>query len=660
MTNRRDVLKSALAFGAAAPITVAGPGVAKRQPTQSVPQPFPPSFNPLSGNPLKSRDDLVTALRSLYLPLLPHYSPGGARVHLDAAGTIFDYAAVDLEGFARPLWGLAPLAFGGGADFVDWALLRRGLANGTNPDHPEYWGDPVDGEQRLVELAAIGFALALVPEKLWRPQSPAAQRVIAAYLQKAYPLRFGSGNWMFFRLLIAAGLTRIGQPFDCSLIHAFEKRIDALYLGDGWYRDGPSRRSDHYVGFAFHFYGLVLSKLSNDANRARLYQQRAAAFAPEFVRWFADDGASIPFGRSLTYRFACAGFFAALAFADAPVIGWGQLKGVILRHLRWWARQPMCHRDGVMSIGFSYPNLHVSEHYNSAGSPYWAFKLFTVLALPASHSFWTAKEEPLQVSPEPAVLKSPGMILFNNPGDVVALTCGQEENARWMRLASEKYSKFAYSSRYGFSVDTHASQFDAASFDSMLAFSGDKQHFHIRESFGSAKIGPGLSHSRWAPTEHIDVETWLIPAPPWHVRVHRIVARRPYHCIEGGFAIARPDGLTVGDVRLDDGTAAVHTPNDFATIIDLGSSVRRVGRVLDALPNTNIINSRTSVPQLTAKIPAGESLLACAVLATPELGKVDDWTARAPVAPSLSWLRAKTERELTNVSLLNFDDWKPV
>ena len=64
--------------------------------------------------------------------------------------------------------GLAPLGAGGG-DFAHWHRFAEGLANGTDPAHPEYWGTVNGRDQRMVELAALGFALALVPEKIWEP-----------------------------------------------------------------------------------------------------------------------------------------------------------------------------------------------------------------------------------------------------------------------------------------------------------------------------------------------------------------------------------------------------------------------------------------------------------------------------------------------------------
>ncbi|MGO8572810.1 DUF2264 domain-containing protein, partial [Rhizobium ruizarguesonis] len=78
----------------------------------------------------------------------------------------FDRAAADLECFARPPWGWAPLGAGNG-DVAYWHRFAEGLANGTDPANPECWGKVNGREQRMVERAALGFALALVPEKIW-------------------------------------------------------------------------------------------------------------------------------------------------------------------------------------------------------------------------------------------------------------------------------------------------------------------------------------------------------------------------------------------------------------------------------------------------------------------------------------------------------------
>src|SRR6185437_5417019 len=150
----------------------------------------PVRANPLHGNPLLTRDDLARAARDLFSPLLPYFSEGGAR----------------------PLWGIVPLV-AGGYDFPHWDLYRRGLANGTDPRHPEYWGDVSDRDQRQVELAAIGFALAMLPQHIWDPLDPDAKARVAAYLLSAREKEFVDNNWKFFRVLIDLGLSRVGIAF---------------------------------------------------------------------------------------------------------------------------------------------------------------------------------------------------------------------------------------------------------------------------------------------------------------------------------------------------------------------------------------------------------------------------------------------------------------
>jgi hypothetical protein len=43
----------------------------------------------------------------------------------------------------------------------------RGLASGTDPENPEFWGTTRGKDQRMVEMSAMGFALAVARESIW-------------------------------------------------------------------------------------------------------------------------------------------------------------------------------------------------------------------------------------------------------------------------------------------------------------------------------------------------------------------------------------------------------------------------------------------------------------------------------------------------------------
>jgi hypothetical protein len=607
----------------------------------------PVTANPLHGNRLQSRADATKALGDLFNPLLPYFSEGGARVRLDGAAAHFDRAAADLEGFARPLWGLAPLAAGGG-DFAHWELYRRGLANGTDPEHPDYWGAVNSTDQRMVELAAIGFAMRLVPHLVWEPLEQKAKDNLAAYLKHARQFNYADNNWKFFRVLVDLGLEECGVGFDRSLTDAYLEELDGFYIADGWYRDGNIRRIDHYIPFAMHFYGLIYARLARgDEKRVVAYKERAVAFAKDIRHWFDEDGGTLAFGRSLTYRFACGGFWGALAFADLEALPWSEIKGQYMRHLRWWADKPIAHGNGVLSIGFGYPNLFMSESYNSAGSPYWALKAFLPLALGAEHPFWAAAEAPAVADDKPVPLKHPGMVMMHTRGNVVALSSGQQN---WqMRAGAEKYAKFVYASRYGFSVEVDERAYSMGAFDGVLAFSDDGRHYRVREANEVAQIAGDTLYARWKPWSDVSVETWLIPANPWHIRVHRITTPRALHATEGGFAIERAD-LNADMLTEAAGRAVAQSASDISAIVDLGG--QREGRAHKAFPNTNLIVAKTLVPQLRGEIAVGTTVLVTAAMALPAGADAEAALALVPAAPDIAALEALFAREGMDVSAI--------
>ncbi|MGH6924628.1 MAG: DUF2264 domain-containing protein [Propylenella sp.] len=592
--------------------------------------------SPLSENALLTRADAQRAVDELFSPLIPHFSASAARVRLSAAAAHFDRAAAELEGFARPLWGIAPLAAGGG-DFKHWDLYREGLSHGTDPEHPDYWGDISDIDQRQVELAAIGFALRIARAQLWDPLDDAAKQRIAAYLISGREHEFVDSNWKFFRVMIDLGLMHCEVEVSAEKRNAYLDDIEGFVIGNGWYRDGPTRSVDHYVPFALHYYGLIYAALADDTKRAELYRARAAEFAQSMRHWYAPDGSALPFGRSLTYRFAHAGFWGALAYAGVEALPWGQIKGYYLRNLRWWARKPMFDRDGVLSVGYCYPNLLVSEGYNSAGSPYWALKAFLPLALPEEHPFWTAEEEAPEEFDAPVALQEPGMVAQHLPGHIVALVSGQEY-ARW-RGTPEKYGKFAYSTRYGFSIEANDRHFGSAACDSMLGFSEDGRHLRIRESNEAALVAGDKLYARWRPYEDVEVETWLVPAGAWHIRLHKVKTPRRLEVVEGGFAIAKPD-FGAWDEEVAGSRAEVRTADDVSVIVGHDA---RTAFVSSPLSNTNVMVARTLLPQLRGTLKTGTARLCCAVLALPRQG-VDNIPA-APECPDIEDLRQLFETE---------------
>ncbi|WP_276354959.1 DUF2264 domain-containing protein [Cohnella caldifontis] len=576
-------------------------------------------------NPLVTRKDMREALRQLCEPLIPYFSEGRTRLELGFTGSGCAAETAELEGFSRILWGLVPLAAGGG-DSPLWDLVAQGIRNGTDPAHPEYWDAVRDYDQKLVEMAAMGFALALAPDRVWEPLSVPERQRFYDWLNQMNRRELHDCNWKFFNVMVNLGFKKAGLPYDAKRMNEHLDRIDAYYLSDGWYSDGPQAHCDYYVPFAIYFYGLLYSVWMKDEDpiRAGMYRERASVFAQAFIHWFAGDGSALPFGRSLTYRFAQSAFWSAMAYAEVEAFPMGVMKGLVLRNLRWWFRQPIFRADGTLTIGYAYPNLVMAENYNAPGSPYWALKAFLPLALPEQHPFWRAGELPLPRLPELSIQQAPRLVICRQEEKrhVVAFNAGHRSTNEHTHT-SAKYEKFAYSNMFGFSVPRAEWGLSQGAFDSMLAMSEGDRMYRVKRTAEESEIRDhGVLYFRWKPWKDVEVRTWLIPGTPWHVRVHRIETGRYLDLADGGFALGL-ESLAERS-RIAQPAAAESESRQARVSYPWGASGIRLlhgsgeAQLIYPNANTNVLHARTVIPTVTASLQPGTvGWLATAVYGEP-------------------------------------------
>ncbi|KAL3475180.1 hypothetical protein BJX99DRAFT_259647 [Aspergillus californicus] len=597
-----------------------------------------PPLKDFTNNPLTTRTDLLQAAHAILTPLHQHFSPHKASITLPSStGAHFDESAAQLEGFARPLWTVSALLHSLHSDPISStetecikALAQpwiTGLQTGTDPTHPEYWGPIHDMDQRMVEAEVIACALLFAPDEFFHSQSEGVQANVLSWLRGMNGKKMPPNNWRWFRVFSNLALVLVcGVPYSevKGDVDGDLDDLDSFYVGQGWSGDGVwmsaeqedeeekeckrtgrreyvggGRQMDYYSGsFAIQFSQLLYVKFaaSLDPVRAEVYLIRAREFGRTFWRYFDGDGAAIPFGRSLTYRFACAGYFAALAVTGvsdmpAPLDSVGSVKGFLLRHLRWWMAnsQDIFYPDGTMNIGYTYPNMYMAEDYNSPQSIYWSLKSTLVLALPKTHAFWSSHEiayPTLSLSPKTelsrvALIPEPTQILCNTPhrnGHTFLLSGGQFVS--WpMKATQAKYCKFAYSSAFAFSVPTGPLLQQIAP-DNTLALSRDGgETWAVKWKCSGVRFGnataavAAVADGNWflsssgdvhvVPTMQVDWRPWgdgqvivsttlippTMPWPDWHIRIHRIrltsqesgsvSSLRSLYLVEGGFAISR-------------------------------------------------------------------------------------------------------------------------
>ena len=553
---------------------------------------------------LNTRKDFEALMHKILQPLLPLYSPGGALLQLGDTGVTYPRRTIGMEGFSRPLWALAPYWLGGGQPGPFAEVYRRGLAAGADPDGPEYWGSPGDYDQLFVEMAAIACAILEVPAVVWEPLAENEKQNLARWLNTINTHELPHCNWLFFRVLVDLALDSVGMPCDLPQMERDLDEIDSWYVGDGWYTDGtPSIKPqrDYYIPWALQYYGVLYSVFAakRAPARAERFRRRALEFGRQFAFWFDENGAALPYGRSLGYRFGQCAFYSACVFAGLEPLPLPVMKGIIVRNLQWWMEKPIFDRDGVLTIGYTYPQLYMSERYNAPGSPYWGMKSFVVLALPADHPFWSAEAAPLPRMPELYAMQSADLLFQRLPdGQVNAYAPAEVEQNEHGQFA-EKYAKFVYNTRFGFSASRSYVQLEQAAPDSMLAFVIDGYTFVRRHSERFQLLGDRLL-SQWSPFAGITVTTELIPQGRGHIRRHTVqsnVACTAYDC---GFAGPQfCDGFAT---QTDGAQAEACNAAQRCVVTGQGGGA---GVIVDAWPNTSLYAANTVIPAVRYEIPTG-------------------------------------------------------
>lgn len=561
-----------------------------------------------------TKKEFQEGMLSILEPLKAYYSEGGARLTLGRTMAHYDIDATFMEAFSRPLWGLVPYWAGGGRDSGFEEIYRRGLSAGTDAANPEYWGECKDFDQRFVEMAAISYGLMFAPEVLWEPLSDREKDNLCGYLNKINEHPLPVCNWILFAVLVNIALKSVGREYNAAVLQEYLKGLETFYLGEGWYQDGDSGQKDYYISFAIHFYCLIYARVmeAEEPERAALYKARACEFAKQFIYWFDEDGDAVPFGRSLTYRFSQVSFFSACLIAGIEPFPIPVMKGLIARHLRSWMQRPIFDRDGILTIGYGYPNLTMAERYNAPGSPYWAMKTFGFLMLPDDHPFWTAEEAPLSKGKADCPMKYADMYVRRYARHVTAFTPGVYSPYGHGHIV-EKYGKFAYDSKFGVSIAKSCYELHENVPDSMLAFVING-YVYVRRICEKSEITESGVYSKWVPFAGISVETKLTPTESGHIREHRIISEIDCEAYDCGFAVNRGDFAPVG-FYAEENEKGSCAGNDTSLCRVSGEEIagkeRKVaaGHIIFADPNTNLLYTKTAIPSVQYQIHKGEQLL---------------------------------------------------
>uniref|UniRef100_UPI0022EB6BE9 DUF2264 domain-containing protein n=1 Tax=Falsiroseomonas oryzae TaxID=2766473 RepID=UPI0022EB6BE9 len=334
--------------------------------------------------------------------VLAYRSPGCALVHYPGVPGTRGWRSEGVEGFAR----VAPLLAAwvetrgdavplpDGTRFDAFGHLVAGLTAGSDPASPEYWGAPVDLDQRIVEAGDIAHVAWILRDRLRAAMPAVAQAALLDWLAQAAARRIYGGNWHLFPLVAGLAREAWGMPPDPAT-RAHYAAFRACHLGGGWFSDGPGGRVDFYNAWQMHHF-LQLAAEMDPTLDPGFPEAALADFARSYVHLFAPAGFPI-FGRSACYRTA----LPAPLVLSAGLPGDAFPAGLARRALdaawsHFVARGAVA--AGGLSQGYEGADPALLENYSGRGSCHWGLRSLTAAyRQPPGTGIWAAAPEPLPV-----------------------------------------------------------------------------------------------------------------------------------------------------------------------------------------------------------------------------------------------------------------------
>ena len=313
-----------------------------------------------------------------------------------------------LEAMARLLAGLAPWLETGPWEGTEGDMRRQyaelariAIHSGTDPASPDYMNFS-RGRQPVVDASYLALAILRAPTELWQKLDKSTQRNVIQALQATREALPYYNNWLLFAAMIEAALSFMGVWWDPMRVDYAIRSLDAWYVGDGTYGDGPSFHWDYYNSYVIHPYLLnILDAISKVDSTWKPFQpailDRARRYAAIQERLISPEGTYPPIGRSLCYRFGAFQLLAEMSLRH-------QLPtDVFPEQVRCALTAVMCRMidapgtfdaHGWLQIGFYGHQPSIAEPYISTGSMYLCSAAWLPLGLPPTDPFWAGEARP--------------------------------------------------------------------------------------------------------------------------------------------------------------------------------------------------------------------------------------------------------------------------
>ncbi len=441
---------------------------------------------------------------------------------------------------------------------IDWAeIYAKGMINGTNPNHPEYWGEIYEKHQYMVEAASMAIGLFFTKHLIWNNLNKHEQEQIGDWFRMILRLPFEDKNWILFNVIINSFLKSVEQEYYQDQIDFYLKRYDSYYEAEGWYRDGYGPQFDYYNPWALHFYPHLWSEIDPDIKSPDLvekFEYRSKIFLEKFKYLFSSTASHPAFGRSIIYR---------CAVIAAPIMGTlkgfspltpGETRRLASQSIKYFYERNFFAKDGSIPLGWTGEFLPIAEKYSGPASPLWLNKAFAALLIPSDHPFWNDPEEklPVEKADYTVSIKTPGFLLngHKDSGHVQLVNQGSDSSVNgptdWKTPASDyHYFKFSYSSHFFHDIGPTE---DGLICGNMISLYEEKRGFSHRDRvyplYADDKVVASFHYpysEMYGVKRDCKIETIILFKNDHQIRVHWVISPNLPQVFEGGYTLAFDD-----------------------------------------------------------------------------------------------------------------------
>lgn len=283
------------------------------------------------------------------------------------------------------------------------SIIYSAFLAGTNPQHPGFWGNLHDCDQRICESADLALTLWLSRHHVWSRYSNSEKNQIVNWFNQTNNLTTVDNNWHLFPLTVQFALKAL-TGID-NIDHKKYARIKEFYVGDGWFRDGAKGNYDYYNAWGFYYSLYWLDQISPDFD-PNFIRGSLAKFIRSYKYLFTSQGLPF-FGRSACYRLAVAA--PLISAADHGSLSPGEAKYALETSLSYFIA------NGALEMGLPTQGLfgcdeRLIDNYSGPASSLWSLRALNVAIYCGERcGLWEAQASPLPVEQGDFILQVPAI-----------------------------------------------------------------------------------------------------------------------------------------------------------------------------------------------------------------------------------------------------------